>query len=119
MLAPKRFIVLEEPFGRERTAMKGIIDFVVAIDVPLEIALARRLLRTAEWPGFLDHPRELAEAMHSYVQSYLHIGRELYIAINEQARKGCDLILDGMQPIDMLVHTTTEWIRNHTFDASS
>jgi uridine kinase len=54
VLLPKRVLVLEDPFGRERTGMKDVIDFVIAIDAPLEIALARRLLRIAERPDFLD-----------------------------------------------------------------
>ena len=112
VLLPKRVLVLEEPFGRERTVMKDVIDFVIAIDAPLEIALARRLLRIAERPDFLDHLEEQSRAMLSYVRDYLHIGRELYIAINEQVRKHCDLVLDGMKPIDALADTTTEWLRN-------
>src|SRR3712207_3235913 len=46
VLQPTRYIVMEEPFGRERREMAPLIDFVAVIDVPLEIALARRLRRT-------------------------------------------------------------------------
>ena len=40
-------IVLEEPFGRERAEIADLIDFVVCIDLPLEIALARNAEFTA------------------------------------------------------------------------
>jgi uridine kinase len=42
---PARVIVLEEPFGRERAEVAGLIDFVICVDLPLEIALARKMLR--------------------------------------------------------------------------
>ena len=45
---PAAYVVLEEPFGRGRNEMRGLIDFVVCIETPLEIALARRLLEWAE-----------------------------------------------------------------------
>jgi len=44
-ILPSEFIVIEEPMGRERAEMASLIDFVVVIDTPLEIALTRRLLR--------------------------------------------------------------------------
>ena len=44
-LKPSRYIVIEEPMGRERDEMRPLIDFVAVIDTPPQIALARRLLR--------------------------------------------------------------------------
>ena len=46
---PKPYIVLEEPFGRARTELAESIDFVVYLDLPLEVALARKLLREYGW----------------------------------------------------------------------
>ena len=53
---PAHVIVLEEPFGRERAEVADLIDFVICIDLPLEIALARKLLRMLGffWPN--KHP---------------------------------------------------------------
>lgn len=103
VLQPATFIVLEEPFGREREAMRGLIDYVVAIDIPLEIALARRLLEIPELPYFSEHPEESLPAILRYLRSYLHhSARELYIAVNQQVSKNCDLVVDGTRPIDVL-----------------
>ncbi len=46
-ILPSEFIIIEEPTGRERIEMASLIDFVVVINTPLEIALARVLLREA------------------------------------------------------------------------
>src|SRR5581483_7957212 len=112
VLQPAAFIVLEEPFGREREAIKDLIDFVVAIDVPLEIALARRLLEIPEMPYFSEHPEESLPAITRYLRSYLyHSSRELYIAVNQQVRKNCDLVVDGMRPTDVLATEIAEKVR--------
>lgn len=58
ILRPATYIVLEEPFGREREDMKELIDFVIALDTPLEVALARRLLEIPEIPYFIERPNE-------------------------------------------------------------
>jgi uridine kinase len=109
VLLPKRFIVLEEPFGRERATMKNMIDVVIAIDLPLEIALARRLLRTLERAE--EYADELFKTMQKFLRDYLLTGREMYRAINERVQKNCDLILDGMKPIDELAEQSAIWIQ--------
>jgi uridine kinase len=42
---PKPYIVLEDPFGRAREEMASSIDFAAYIDVPLDVAMARKLRR--------------------------------------------------------------------------
>ena len=45
---PARIIVMEEPFGRTREHMDELVDFVACIDLPLEFALARRIMRALD-----------------------------------------------------------------------
>ena len=47
-IKPARIILMEEPFGRTREGMDKLVDFVACIDVPLDIALARRTLRVLD-----------------------------------------------------------------------
>ena len=47
----RRFIFIEEPFGKERDAMSPLIDYVVLLDPPLEICLARIIKRRLEQPN--------------------------------------------------------------------
>jgi len=35
---PPAYLIIEEPFGKSRTALKDLIDFHAEIDIPLEIA---------------------------------------------------------------------------------
>ena len=96
---PSSFLVIEEPFGNGRSDMVGLIDFSVCIDVPMEVALARRLLdAVARWGG--DAEQRL-KWMDGYLNSYLFEGmREVYIAINERVKESCDLVLDGALPVE-------------------
>ena len=90
---PAAFIVLEEPFGRRRAEMRELVDFVVCIDLPLEIALARRLL---EYANRTSDPARYVELLKGFLTRYLHGGsRETYVTVNRLAVEDCDLVVDG------------------------
>jgi len=110
VVEPAPFLIVEEPFGSGRKDMKGLIDLVVCIDVPMEIALARRLLEVLEkWSGTSE---ERLEWMKGYLNSYLFEGmRDVYIAINERVKEHCDLIIDGTQSVEHNARVVVEAIR--------
>jgi hypothetical protein len=112
-ILPSEFIVIEEPMGRNRAEMASLIDFVAVIDTPLEIALARRLLRDLGPISVEDIEKatkeQLAEGvvkiityLNDYLSGYLDAGRDLYIAVQERAKENCDLVLDGSLSVDEL-----------------
>lgn len=112
-ILPSEFIVIEEPMGRARAEMAPLVDFVVVIDIPLEIALTRRLLRDLGPISLEDIEKatkeQLAEDvvkmvtyLRNYLSGYLDAGRDLYIAVQEQAKESCDLVLNGLLPVDEL-----------------
>ena len=112
ILHPASFILLEEPFGREREALKPLIDDVILLETPLEIALARRLLEVPEIAYFAKNPDEGYQTMLAYLRSYLHRSvRDMYIALIEQVRRHCDLVLDGTKPIDELAREAYKHIQ--------
>ena len=96
---PAPFLVVEEPFGSGRADMASLIDFGVCIDLPMEVALARRLLDVVDrWGGEAE---ERLQWMNSYLRSYLFEGmREVYIAINERVKQSSDLVLDGTLSVE-------------------
>ena len=110
-ILPSEFIIIEEPMGRERMEMASLIDFVAVIDTPLEIALARRLLRDI---AFLEDIEKAAKGqpvegiakpvdyLKDYLNEYLVAGRETYVAVRERAKESCDLVLDGSLSVDDL-----------------
>jgi uridine kinase len=90
-------VIFETPFGRLHRATGAFIDFLVWIDAPLDIALARATL------GFLDSaqrdkaPDAAVEFIRWQTQYMLNypIIRPLYVAQSERIGSSADLVLDG------------------------
>lgn len=102
-IGPAGIIVLEEPSGRERAGLRELVDIVVLLDIPLDIALARKVVEAFEYCHKLP-PAELVQATQRGVDyfSYYPLARELYLTAVERVRQDCDLILDGTRPTDEL-----------------
>lgn len=111
---PAPFLVVEEPFGRGRADMASLIDFGVCIDLPMEVALARRLLEVMErWGG---EAGEHQQWMSGYLHSYLFEGmREVYIAINDRVKQSSDLVLDGTLSVEYNAAHVVAAVRTHRF----
>ena len=118
-IASSEFIVIEEPMGRGRDEMAKSIDFVVLIDTPLDIAMARRFLRLADTNPLADIEQTTKEQLQEHVegllgfltgelQGYLDVSRAVYIAVQEQVAADCDLMLDGRLPADELAEQLVE-----------
>ena len=92
-----RGIVFDYPFGRLHSAFKSKIDLAVFIDTPLDVAMARRLLR--------DMPQEghtIREWLENELQGYLTLARRAYLEMARQVKPTCDLVIDGTQTIDAI-----------------
>ena len=98
---PPAYLIIEEPFGKSRTAFKDLIDFHAEIDIPLEIAFPRRLLRIMEWKP----KEEQLPYIKQHLEWYLRAGRRFYLAVQENARKDKDLTVDGALPSETIART--------------
>lgn len=90
-LYPTHYILFDSPLGYCHKATGKYIDFLVCLDTPPDIALARRLLR-----DFQSHQEN--QKMVNEIEYYLSYSRPLYILTPEE--KKSDLIIDGSLPID-------------------
>jgi uridine kinase len=102
VIQPARLIVLEEPFGRERDEIAHLIDFVVCVDLPLEIALARKLNRMLDFFLAEQTADAFAKHMQFFLPWYIESGRELYRMVQHSVLRRCDFVADGMLPPDAL-----------------
>jgi uridine kinase len=106
---PAPYIVLEEPFGRERQEMAAMIDVVACLDTPLEIALVRRLRRDLRKGGpYTSTVDALLSGLDEYLTAYLSWARDVYHRVNSRALASCDLALDGRQPAEQLAQQVVE-----------
>ena len=92
IISPAQFIIFDAPLGRAHCDSGRFIDYMVFIDTPLDVAMARRLLRD-------DCP---IESLKESLSSYLDGGRTIYLQFEQQIKEKSDLILDGSLPIDDL-----------------
>ncbi|WP_442600674.1 hypothetical protein [Paenibacillus sp. KN14-4R] len=97
------FILLDYPFAYSHSEMLPYIDFTVFIDIPLDIAMARRILRDFEGVS-LD---EILKDLHNYLLR----GRDAYLNMLNTTKPSSDLVLDGSLPIDVIVERITAAIK--------
>lgn len=108
---PARVLVLEEPFGHERAEVGDLIDFVVCVDLPLEIALARKLLRMLGFFLADQTPDAFVKQLQFFLPWYIESGGELYRTVQQRVLQNCDMIADGMLPPDALADSIAASIR--------
>ena len=102
-IRPDCFLILEEPFGRGRDPLQNLIDFVVYIDTPLEVAYARKLLRKSDFLPWEDNPSVFITNLRENLLWYLRVGRSFYSAVSSRVEKNCELIVDGTLSTEVIV----------------
>lgn len=85
-LTPTKYILFDAPLGYCHQATGKYIDFLICLDTPLDIALARRLIRDHQ-----SHPNP--QKMIQELEEYLSKSRPLFILSSEE--KASDLLVDG------------------------
>ena len=112
---PGGCILIEEPFGRGRSEMAPWIDLVVHLELPADIAMARRIVRSIEERQ--RAPQEMLDHLRNDLRTYLAAGRAAYTSAAAVARQGADLILDGMLPTSELAEKLRATIRDRRLQA--
>jgi len=108
---PAKYILVETQFGRQRKDLADCIDFLIWIDVPLDIALARKIrqfIGSGDQDAGSLHPHWLGE----YLDNYLSLIRELLLAQRRSMRADADMIVDGAEALPHLISVTADEIRS-------
>ena len=103
IVEPAELILVEEPFGRLRSEMAGLIDLAAYLDLPADVLLARRLLRRLE--AMRSHGEELVDRLRQDLNDHLRIGRELDAQGHAAIRESADVVLDGTKTVDEISAT--------------
>lgn len=83
---PTKFVLFDAPLGFCHKATGKYIDFLVCLDTPLDIALARRLVRDYQ---SAHNPKKILEELEHYLLN----SRPLFVLTPEE--RVCDLTIDG------------------------
>jgi len=79
------------------------MDLVAYIDLPLDVAMLRKLRREVNWNVRERGPQAGIDRLNGFFEEFLDGPvREAYVAANRSAKESADLVLDGMQPLDEL-----------------
>jgi uridine kinase len=99
VLIPTKYIIFDAPLGYDHKATGQWINFLIYLDTPPDIALARRLYR-----DYQPHAKRNDNDILEEISDYLESARPVFMAAYEM-KNTADLILDGSQPIETLVST--------------
>lgn len=103
-----QFIFVEEPFGRERDSMKLLIDYVVLLEQPLELCLARIMQRQIEHSKFNSF-----KPIADFLEKYHDHMRDIYISAVNQVRGGSDLNINDVASIKDITIIISQWLKSH------
>lgn len=110
----KKYIVFEMPFGKAHAATAASIDLLIWIDLPLDVALSRKML---EHSGLFlerfspDKYRECLAWLHGYFDSYLLFVHEVLAVQHARVRPGADLLIDGLDDLEGMSRKAVQFIR--------
>lgn len=111
--AASKYIVFETQFGRAHRETGPLIDLLLWIDVPLEVALARKakaFCAEALRDGREQAARERLAWLEGYLAGYLGLVRPLLLVQAERVRPQADLMLDGGADPQALVRRASEYV---------
>jgi len=94
----KKFTVLEMPLGKAHRDTAKFIDLLIWIEVPMDIALARKIKEFAENFMGEDKQEVCREHMHwinQYLDNYLNVVRHVLHLQVKRVSADADIILDG------------------------
>lgn len=92
-------VLFDTPLGRCHPSLAESIDFVIWLEVPLDLALARKLGDMARWPGDAG---EFRSWLGSYLAHYLDGIRDIVARQVAEVSSSADVSLDGRTGIATL-----------------
>ncbi len=94
------YIIMDYPFGYRHKAISKYLDFSIFIDTPLDIALARRIIR--------DYSATSIQNVFDDMKQYLIQGRSAYLYGLDETKEKADYVIDGSKSLDGIVSEIME-----------
>ena len=89
------YLILDYPFAYKNKMIKDYIDCAIFIDTPLDIAMARRVLR--------DMKDASADDIRSEMEIYLQYARYAYVQMLKDILPASDYVIDGTENLEVIV----------------
>jgi uridine kinase len=88
------YLILDYPFGKKEYQIKKYIDTAIYIDTPLDVSLARRIIR--------DYKSATTDDIINELTCYLEHSRKYFIQ-PEDEMQSFNMIIDGALPINKII----------------
>ena len=89
------YLFLDYPFAYKNDMIKDYLDCAIFIDTPLDIALARRVLR--------DMKESSSEEILCEMENYIKYERVAYLQMLKDILPSSDYIIDGSKDLETIV----------------
>ena len=92
------YVVVDSPLGRAHPPTAAMVDFLIFVDTPLDIALARIVRDQAKLAAGSPQPgaaRDFATWLEGYLDNYTRFMRRSYDVQRTTVMPQADLVLDG------------------------
>ena len=89
------YLFLDYPFAYKNDMIKDYLDCAIFIDTPLDIALARRVLR--------DMKEASSEEILCEMESYIKYERVAYLQMLKDILPSSDYVIDGSKDLETIV----------------
>lgn len=97
------YLILDYPFAYCNAQIEKYIDAAFFIDTPLDIALARRILR--------DMGDASGDEIRNGLKGYLDYARVAYVQMLKDIRPSSDHVIDGTKSVEAIVEEIINIVR--------
>ncbi|EEL06016.1 uridine kinase [Bacillus cereus BDRD-ST196] len=94
------YIIVDYPFAYLNREVGQFIDVTIFIDTPLDIAMARRILR--------DFKEDTMSEIHNNLKHYMTHARKAYLDAIHTVKPNSDIVLDGSLSISEIIDQIIE-----------
>ena len=96
------YLLLDYPFAYQNKMIKDYLDCCIFIDTPLDIALARKVLR--------DMKESSADDIRYEMDVYLKYARIAYVQMLQDILPISDYVIDGTKELQIIINEAVEII---------
>lgn len=94
------YLLLDYPFAYQHQMIKDYLDCCIFIDTPLDIAMARRVLR--------DMKEAAADEIRNEMDTYLKCARIAYVQMQKVHLSISDYVIDGARELEDIINEAVE-----------
>jgi uridine kinase len=110
MASGARYVLVDAPVGRAHPPTASMMDYLIFVDTPFDIALARVIRGQASLAARASEPgaaRNFTIWLERYLDNYARFVRRSYEVQRATVMPQADLVLDGLLPPQRLVELAT------------